>query len=116
MLMIDDMDYYDEVINAAKKAGMFDNEELQGSLKSRLEYLDTYADHEKKGLTRCRLFKDFAPYSFAFVMEKRTQEGDYKRWFNGGLIFHGKMDSGVGFPTLSVRIGDISKAGWSVHT
>jgi len=116
MLMIENLDYYNEVVKEAKKLGMYENEELQRPLKWCLDYLAKYADHEGDGLTRCWLYKDFAPRSFAFVMERKDKEGTYQRWFNGGLIFHGELDSGVGAPTFSVRLGDTSKSGWSIHT
>ena len=38
-----------------------------------------------------------------------------KFWFNGGLIYHGKGDSGVGEPALAVRIGELDES-WSIHT
>lgn len=67
-------------------------------LQEKLDYLDTYADPENKGLTKCILGYDFAPYSFAFSMLKRDDEGAYKFWFNGGLIFDSSLNN------------------WSVHT
>ena len=41
---------------------------------------------------------------------------DYVKWFNGGLIYHGKHDNGGdgGFPTLSVNL--TPQYGWSIHT
>lgn len=96
---------------------------LLEQLLERLKYLDTYAnrhgcsyDQTTGKNTRCRLYKDFAPYSFAFFMDRRESvDADWQTWFNGGLIYHGQGDSGVGAPTLSVRIGDSSE-GWFVHT
>lgn len=41
---------------------------------------------------------------------------NWRFWFNGGLIFHGAGDSGVGAPTFSVRLGNCSRAGWSVNS
>ena len=139
---------------------------LANQLQEQLDYLDRYAcgkagdpdDDRDPDATRCLLFKDFAPHSFEFVMERKlgTREFtcacgnkfralvkhgptpnisgevstycpicgakaafaspmEYARWFNGGLIYYGKGDSGVGEPQLSVRIGDTSE-GWSIHT
>jgi len=65
---------------------------------------------------RCTLYKDFAPYSFYFVMEIRDENGEWQRYFNGGLIFHGKHDRGGdgGAPTFSVNLTPVD--GWAVHT
>ena len=86
-------------------------------LKDRLRYLDTYAEHDERGRTQCRLWSDSSPHSFYFVMNVRDQDtGEYRRWFNGGLIFHGAHDRGGdgGAPTFSVSLTPAS--GWSVHT
>ena len=82
------------------------------SLDRALEYLGSYGEQE----TRCLLYPDFAPLSFAFVMETKEQDGSFTRWFNGGLIFHGPADgfgSGAA-PTFSVTLEPTH--GWSVHT
>ena len=80
---------------------------LVKQLQDKLDYLDTYAGREA---TECFLYQDFAPYSFEFVMMKGNE-----RWFNGGCIYFGAGDNGVGEPQFSVRIGDSSE-GWSIHT
>lgn len=110
MLHIDNQEHFDKVKAFAKRAGKFDQ------LKEKLDYLDTYADHENKGLTKCVLGYDFAPYSFSFLMMKRDAAGEYRPWFNGGLIFYDAGDTGVGNPQFSVRIGDVSESGWSINT
>jgi len=91
----------------AEKAGLVED------LQKNLDYLGTYAGAER---TRCRLFPDFAPYSFEFVMEKLDSEGQWKRWFNGGLVYHGGHDGhGSGSaPTLAVTVSPTT--GWSIHT
>ena len=85
-------------------------------LKDQLRYLDTYAEHGDRGRTQCRLWSDFAPHSFYFVMKLKNGTGEYVRWFNGGLIFHGAHDRGGdgGAPTFSVSLTPAS--GWRVHT
>lgn len=84
------------------------------SLAEMLDYLDNYASHRD---TKCMLYKDYAPLSFAFTMQvRKSPEEDYEYWFNGGLIFFGPHETGVGDPQFSVRLGDTSEAGWSVHT
>jgi len=80
-------------------------------LKEKLDYLGNYSDRE----TKCVLYRDFAPHSLSFTMEEKV-EGDWRPWFNGGLIFHGNHDGfGSGeAPTLSVCVNPTD--GWSVHT
>lgn len=89
----------------AEKVGLTD--QLQGQL----DYLEGYSDRE----TRCQLYTDFAPHSFGFTMEVK-RDGEWVRWFNGGLIYHGPHDNGGdgGAPTFSVNITPTN--GWSVHT
>lgn len=53
-------------------------------------------------------FKDYGP-GWGWIEE------NYDRWLNGGLIFYGDGDSGVGGPQFSVRIGS-TEAGWSINT
>lgn len=80
-------------------------------LQEQLDYLGNYAVQE----TRCELYPDFAPHSLSFQMFEKGS-GEWKFWFNGGLIFHGSHDgfgSGAA-PTLSVCLE--STDGWSVHT
>ena len=110
-------DYYAEVINTARVSAQLDN------LQKQLDYLGSYACHAEGGdeevdleQTRCLLFKDFAPLSFFFRMEKRQSDGTYKHWFVGGLIYHGPHDNGGdgGAPTFSVNVNP--EYGWTVHT
>lgn len=82
-------------------------------LESKLNYLRSYGGDIDA--IRCNLFKDFAPYSFAFTIERKMPDGDFLFQFNGGLIYFGAGDSGVGMPQLSVKIGDLDE-GWSIHT
>jgi hypothetical protein len=92
-------------------------EEWRAKLERELEYLGSYACHDEPEQTRCELFPDFAPLSFFFVMyNKSKKDGEYKPYFNGGLIFHGPHDGfGSGSaPTFSVSLN--AEHGWSVHT
>lgn len=123
--------YFDEVVGFAVRVGRYDAGEH--SLKKALDYLGSYADHENKGLTRCILLKDFAPYSFEFVMHRRVTDVEAQRkiaargvkpengvywqyWFSGGVIFHGAHDGGGdgSAPTFAVSLTPTD--GWSVHT
>lgn len=85
---------------------------LNENFESKLNYLDNYFDREK---TVCQLYKDFAPYSFYFIMHRKTDNG-LRQWFNGGMIFHGQHDGyGSGqAPAYSVTLEKTN--GWSIHT
>ena len=109
-LHVRDHAYLDEIKTFARQVG------LAEQLDERLDYLDTYAEHGDHGKTRCLLCRDFAPYSCSFVMEVLGDDGQYRRWFNGGLIFHGPHDNGGdgSYPTLSVTLNPVH--GWQVHT
>ncbi len=97
---------------------------LRDQLEKQLTYLAEYACQTDPNRTRCVLYTDFAPMSFYFVMFVKKEIGEapncpddgYKRWFNGGLIFHGPHDNGGdgGAPTFSVNLSP--QDGWSVHT
>lgn len=112
-------EYFEEVERFADASGR--KEQFLNRLK-RLVWGDT-SDEEltvwgrpcKK--VRARLYKDFAPYSFEFVLEVLYEdENDWIFQFNGGLIFHGDHDNGGdgGGPTFSVNLSP--QDGWSVHT
>ena len=110
MLKIQNQEHYDRVIEFAEKAGRMEQ------LQERLDYLDTYAEHGDRGKTQCVLGYDWAPYSFNFTMLVRGDNGEYKHWFNGGLIFHGQHDNGGdgSSPTFAVCLNPTD--GWSIHT
>lgn len=110
-LVIENQEHFDVVKKFAEEAGRM--EELQ----KELDYLGNYAcTEEDPDRTRCRLGYDFSPYSFYFIMDVKDNNGGYKRWFNGGLIYHGNHDRGGdgGMPTLSVNL--TPQDGWRVHT
>ena len=81
-----------------------------GKLMEQLDYLGNYSDE----VTTCRLYSDFAPNSFEFVMEW----ADGTRWFSGWLVYSGPTQPLDGSaPALTVGIDiDSSVHGWSVHT
>lgn len=97
-------------LNSTVKFGK-KTEQLDG-LKERLAYLENYGSQE----TQCRIYKDFAPFSFSFVLYRKSKEGEWEPWFNGGLIYHGPHDNGGdgGAPTFSVNLS--SHHGWAIHT
>jgi hypothetical protein len=115
MLDIQCEEHLDKVIEFAEKRGIVDK------LADAMEYLDKYAEHGDRGKTKCVLMSDFAPYSFYFLMQRRFAGTDhYDTWFNGGCIYYGPGDTGVGLPQLSVRLeaatGGDSREEWSIHT
>ena len=106
-------EYFDSVEGFAKQVG------AKQKLQESLDYLGGYACHDTSEDTKVILFKDFAPNSFAFTMYKKQSDGEYKYWFNGGLIYSGPGQPLDGsFPALTVSIDpNNGKAhDWSVHT
>jgi hypothetical protein len=106
MLNIIDREHFAKVIEFSKKVG------LEKNLQENLDFLASYACNNGEEFdetkTRCDLYKDIGTEpSFYFIMYKRTGKGEsqeYKKWFNGGCIFHGPHDGfGSGSaPTFSV--------------
>jgi hypothetical protein len=92
--------------------------DVSAYLKNRLDYLANYGGKGEDGADRMRvrLFKDFAPHSFEFVIEERGADGEYHMVLVGGLLFHGPADAhGSGqAPTFAVTLTPTN--GWSIHT
>ncbi len=89
-------------------------QEARADLEEKLSYLDRYGGD---GRTVCRLIKDFAPHSFAFLMLRTPEGGGAPAvWFNGGLIYHGLGSTGGAFPTLAVEVAYDPRPHWSIHT
>jgi hypothetical protein len=86
---------------------------LRVQLETRLAYLAAYAAPRR---TRCVLYPDRAPYSFAFAMERETRRDEWSPWFRGALVYHGPSDRhGSGDePTSSVTA--TPTMGWAVRT
>ncbi len=85
-------------------------------LEDQLDRLGRLFDHDLTGRSSVRLFKDFAPYSFEFCVQRPNAAGELQTIVNGGLIFHGRHDNGGdgGSPTYSVSLSPSD--GWSIHT
>ncbi len=122
MLLIENKKYFDDTIAFAKEIGFYEPTDPMRDgnnyLKNRLDYLGKYGGTNEDGTdrTRVRLFKDFAPHSFGFVIESKNSDGEWATWFHGGLLFHGHHDgNGSGAaPTFAVTLTPV--AGWMVHT
>ena len=82
MLDIQNQEHFDKVKAFAEATGCMEQ------LQDRLNYLDAYGNHERQGMTKCVISYDFAPHSFSLLMMRRDENGEYQRWWNGGLIFH----------------------------
>jgi hypothetical protein len=100
-LEFSDSEHRDAVIAFARQTGQ------DGQLAETLERLSRLA-----GQGRAKLFRDFAPHSWEFVIFR--QDGESR--FNGGVIYHGPHDRGGdgGAPTFSVSLTPCE--GWSIHT
>jgi len=105
VLKVMDQEYYETVVKFAKENN------LMAELQKELDFLAGFGGDPDQ--VQCELYKDFAPQSFYFNMMKGE-----KRWFNGGLIFHGPHDRGGdgGAPTFSVCLNPNDKPHWQVHT
>jgi hypothetical protein len=86
----------------ATKHNLEDN--LNNLLDSRL------SRHAEKGY-QVNLYRDFAPLSLYFTIEK-----DGKIQLNGGIIYHGTHDNGGdgSAPTFAVCLTPVT--GWAIHT
>ena len=113
MLIVEDQPHFDSVVAFAKEQGFYETSS-NDSLKSRLDYLEQYGG--SNGAMRVRLQRDFAPQSFFFIMEKKSEVGEWSTLFVGGLIYHGAIDGhGSGSaPTFAVTLTPCN--GWSIHT
>ena len=95
----------------------------------KLFYLHTYAngegctyDRRKHANTRCTLYEDHAPLSFAFCMEKTELYRDvapelteWKPFFGGGFIYQGPGQPADGSaPSFTVSLAE--GHGWFTHT
>lgn len=119
MIIIENQEHFDQVVAFAKEKGLYDDrKDTNNMLSNRLRYLETYGGKDEDGTDRMRvrLAPDFAPFSFFFVIEKKTESGGWSPLFNGGLIFHGRHDgNGSGSaPTFAVTLEPTT--GWSIHT
>lgn len=119
MLVIEDQSHLDEVVAFAKKSGLYDdNGKNNNALASRLKYLENYGgkDGEGNDRMRVRLMPDIAPMSFYFVIEKRTDTGEWALLFNGGLLFHGRHDGNGSGSAPTFAVTHEPTVGWSIHT
>ena len=106
-------EYFIAVVELAKKIGMYDKKNGNHSLEWNLEYLANYGGEGAQNL--CELYPD-RPNGFGFLLKRRTESGEYRTLFNGGLLYHGAIDGfGSGaFPVAAVTLTPTD--GWSIHT
>ena len=98
-------EYYNQVCEEAARLGM---------LEQLIEKLVQIGGD--KDTVRCVLFKDFAPLSFAFNLERKGKDGEYHHMMNGGLIFHGNHDGNGNGGAPSFSVNTSGESGWQVHT
>lgn len=82
--------------------------------EEKLKWLAEFRDNT----CHCKLFKDFAPYSFNFLLYGPTTAAEPEErpiWFNGGLIYYGG-GSGAGAPQYSVSLSSDESSRWEIHT
>jgi hypothetical protein len=86
-------------------------------LESKIDYLENYGegyemvDRFQPPRTLCKLYADFAPHSFFFLMQALGSDGKYRDLFSGGLIYHPRS----GDASFSVTI-DADTPCWQIHT
>jgi hypothetical protein len=102
------MGYLEEQIAFARSIDCMDN------LAEGLFWL---IQHGGSRPVRTVLFRDFAPHSFIFTVQRVDDTGQkWERCMNGGLIYSGPdqpLDGSA--PAFTVSMGE-SEIGWSVHT
>ena len=85
----------------------------RAQFEAKLSYLEDF----RQSACVCELFKDFAPYSFAFnLLGPLKADGTRDLWFNGGLIYHAARSNGVVAPEFSVTLNPQDEPHWQVHT
>ena len=113
MLVVENQEHFDECRAFAEKTGHL------GNFEESIKYLTNYGmepeDRDGRHDVRCLLAKDFAPYSFRFVIE-RFRKGVWALWLNGGLIFHGDHDGGGSGSAPTFAVCAQPTEGWLVHT
>lgn len=84
------LEYYNEVEKFARENGVKEKfgEVMTYLINYACRYTDDNGEEKYDPLrNRCTLYRDFCPNSFTFVMEKRQEDGSYKAWMNGGVIY-----------------------------
>lgn len=117
MIVIRDVEHFRSCVAHARAVGAWDNE---GGLRDCLRRLSNAHNWcMSPGFARrqgVKLFKDFAPFSWDFVVYNVMEDGAEKFVYNGGLIYFGPNEDGVSGPQFSVNLSPSDKAGWRIHT
>ena len=117
MLVVKCPEHFGKVMEFAAEMNLVD--QFLSVLKRQSEYANgpgcSY-DREEGKNTKCELYSDFAPYSFTFVMFRQEEpDGEWKPWFNGGLIYQGPgLPANGSAPSFTVSLN--KDTGWFVHT
>lgn len=116
MVTIVDQKHFDEAVEFAKRRGLYEIDESKSASNAFLHCLNTLNRWASRPNNRVMVYSDHSPYSFYWVWESTKDGGvTWQREINGGMIYFGDGDSGVGAPQFSVRIGDTNE-GWQLHT
>lgn len=85
---------------------------IGANFEQQLKYLEGYGGSSN----RVTLYKD-GRRNFYFQIERKIPEEDeWEVILEGGLIYYGKGDTGVGAPQFSVRLGNEDREEWRVNT
>lgn len=107
-------EYFDSVVKKCTERGLLE------AFNRDLQYLREYGESpEDPGRFEVRLFSDFAPLSFSVEFWRRTMDGTYKFYFNGGFIFYEGSQNGVSGPQFSVSLSALNgdqRPRWELHT
>jgi hypothetical protein len=107
-----------EKLNKARE--LADSLGCREQLEAKINYLEHYGEDYEGGEsfrpspTLCKLYADFAPHSFFFLMQGLGQDGKYRDMFSGGLIYHPGI--GEADKSLSVQLNPSDKPEWQIHT
>ena len=121
-----DRNYVDDVFEFARSRG------IEDKLIATLEYVRWWGyENPRNGTLQAVIWKDFAPWSFRFMIKEvdwqdavndytlgtDIMKGSRPTILNGGIIYSGPeqpLDGGP--PALTVSLEDDLEEGWSVHT
>lgn len=125
MIEIFDLPYFKTVVAHAKSVGG----QAWPELRDKLRWLSKPGNTAARNLLR--LYKDFAPYSFEFILFRVPEDGcrhvrltngdliyaggELHRIYNGGIIYYAGSESGVS-GQFSVTTSGRTDSRWEVHT
>ena len=92
-----------------------DRTQQRAALDAKLADLESLSKNREGKQDDLYIFPDFAPMSFYFeIYPAGAQRIQNLRYWNGGLIYHGKLENGSKPETFSVCLTPCNS--WSIHT